>query len=137
MVSSGECKANKIVLPNLSDSVAFDCVEGDVCSFTITCRDVLENTLEVGGDSIEFQISSLTLLDAPDGLVGGELKSTITDQGNGEYLIQFSPNYAGSYIGVLYVNSIAHDTALTFSASRSICTGATPYLCYGTNTCVA
>lgn len=52
VVSSGQCKANKIVVPNLSDAVVFNCKEGDNCSFSITCRDVLDNTLTQGGDSI-------------------------------------------------------------------------------------
>ena len=125
------------MLPDLSDSTVFSCQEGDNCNFSITCRDVLNNELSVGGDAVIFKTSSLSLTDAPSGLVGGEIPSTVTDQSNGSYLIQFSPNYAGSYIGVLYVNSLPHDTALTFSATRSICTGSTPFLCYATGDCVA
>lgn len=100
---------------------------------------MLDNALSVGGDLVAFKLWSVTLQDAPAGIIGSEVSATVNDLGTGAYTITFSPNYAGSYVGILYVNSIPLDTAAQFAVSRSICTSATPYLCYNdaNETCVA
>ena len=71
---------------------------------------MLDNALSVGGDLVAFKLWSVTLQDAPAWIIGSEVSATVNDLGTGAYTITFSPNYAGSYVGLLYVNSIPPDT---------------------------